>query len=316
MISSARTDLRLAWGHQRWELLILLGACLVYATLSVILAWRREIAGDALFACMRRVVGDDFATCRAESELANMMLAWAMILLPIASVTPFLVGLFLGPPIIAREIEHHTASVAWSLSPSRVRWLVQRVIPVVVLVALTLLLVGYASELLALATSQEDALGFPHFAMHGPLLMVRGVAVLAIGIAVGLVVGRTLPALLLTGGLAVALVLGLTVGRDALVKAEGVPVPLGQQSSLDSIPFDSGYRVDATGEILSWEAVYRQYPEELNIGEEVPGLTPIWYVVPAEQYPWFVAREAGALLVLTLAVGGLTVWLVGSRRPD
>ena len=310
------TTLRLAWRLQRWELLILLGACVVLAALSLVLAWRLEIASDALFACLREGAADAFSACRAESDLANMMLGWAMILIPIASVTPFLVALFLGPPLIAREIEHRTASVAWSLSPSRRRWLAQRVIPVVLLVAITLLLVGYASEQLALATSQEDALGFPHFAMHGPLLMVRGVAVLVIGIAVGLVGGRTLPALLLTGGLAVALVLGLTVGRDALVKAEGVPVPMGQQSSLDSVPFDCGYQIDATGEILTCQQFYEEYPASMQTGDVPPGMTMVWWAVPAERYPVFVAREAGVLLLLTLAVGGLTVWLVSVRRPD
>lgn len=295
---------------------MLLGACVVLAALSLVLAWRLEIASDALFACLREGAADDFSACRAESDLANMMLGWAMILIPIASVTPFLVALFLGPPLIAREIEQRTASVAWSLSPSRRRWLAQRVIPVVLLVAITLLLVGYASEQLALATSQEDALGFPHFAMHGPLLMVRGVAVLVIGIAVGLVAGRTLPALLLTGGLAVALVLGLTVGRDALVKAEGVPVPMGQQSSLDSVPFDCGYQIDATGEILTCQQFYEEYPASMQTGDVPPGMTMVWWAVPAERYPVYVAREAGVLLLLTLAVGGVTVWLVGSRRPD
>ena len=55
----------------------------------------------------------------------------------------FAAGLFLGVPIVARELERGTARLAWSLAPSRMRWFLARMLPILVVLALVTFLGGH-----------------------------------------------------------------------------------------------------------------------------------------------------------------------------
>lgn len=68
--------------------------------------------------------------------------------------TPFGIGLVLGVPLVAREIEQRTAGVAWSLSRSRAVWLAWRVAFAALVMIVLLLVVAIAGEVLA---SRPDA---------------------------------------------------------------------------------------------------------------------------------------------------------------
>ena len=59
----------------------------------------------------------------------------AQLLLRLSELAPFAVGILLGAPLVAREIDGRTAQLAWTMSRSRTRWLVGRIgFPVVVAV--------------------------------------------------------------------------------------------------------------------------------------------------------------------------------------
>jgi hypothetical protein len=45
-------------------------------------------------------------------------------------------------------------------------------------------------------------------------------------------------------------------------------------------------------------------------------MSPVWHTVRAEQYPWFVAREAALLVAVAIVAALLATVLVASRRPD
>lgn len=312
-----RTDLYLAWRHQASELTMLIGSCLAIAALSLIFALLLEPATEAVQACVREN-SSSFDACKAETDFASLLAGGAGLLVALTGAAPFFLGVVLGAPLMAREIELGTASLAWSLNASRAKWLIRRVVPVAALVVVALLIMGQASETVALAASQEPALGFQSLGTHGPLVAVRGLAVLTIGVAIGLFVGRQLPAVLLTGAVIALLFIGLTVARDALIRAEAVPIPSRDQTSLDTWPVDNAYREDATGELISmddWYEANQPDPNEVWTGEDPPGMTMMSYVVPGERYPEFVAREAGALVVVTVLAGLLAVGVIRSRRP-
>lgn len=308
-------DLYLAWRHQASELAMLIGGCLAIAALAVICALLLEPATDAVQACLRANSSSSDA-CRAETDFASLLAGGAGLLVALTGAAPFFLGVVLGGPLMAREIELGTASLAWSLNPSRAKWLVRRVLPVAAVVLVALLIMGQASEAVALAASQESALGFQSLGTHGPLVAVRGLAVLIIGVGIGLVIGRQLPAVLLTGAAVALLFIGLTVARDTLIRAEAVPIPAHEQTSLDSWPVDNAYRDDVTGEMISMDDWYAQnQPDDTWTGEDPPGMTMMSYLVPAERYPEFVAREAGALAIITVLAGLLAVGVIRSRRP-
>jgi ABC-type transport system involved in multi-copper enzyme maturation permease subunit len=311
-------QLRIAWRMQRWELVFLIGGSVLLALAMTVVAWQLDVSRDAVIACYGVPNGAAIsASCRSTIEWGNLLASAVGILGAAAIFAPFPIGIFLGAPLVAREIEHRTAPIAWSLSLSRRRWLAGRTLPLLVLIGVALIAVGQASELL-LSSVEESELGFRHYGMFGPLIATRGLAVFAIGVVVGLVVGRVLPAVLVTALAAVALTAGLSIGRDLIMRAESVWVPMGDQSGEVHMVFDSGFRSDTTGEVITSEQAYNQYPNAFNeMGEGAPpDMTSVWRIVPPERFGLFVAREAAVLAVTIVAIGGLGVVLVGSRRPE
>jgi ABC-type transport system involved in multi-copper enzyme maturation permease subunit len=317
MLRSIAGWLRLAWQVQRWEVLVLIGGCLLLAAAMVIVAWQLDVARDAVAACYADGTGEISAACRATIEWGNLLASAVGILGAATTVAPFGAGIFLGAPLVAREIEHRTAPIAWSLSLSRRRWLAGRTLPVVVIAGVALLALGQASELLLRAAEQGEP-GFRRYGMFGPILAARGLAVLGIGAVVGLALGRVLPALLVTMLATVAVVGGMSIGRDALMREESVWRPMGDQAEAVAMVFDSGFRSDESGEIITWDEAFNRYPEVFNdIGDGAPpGMTSVWRIVPPERYADFVVREIGVLAGASLLFGGVAVALVGRRRPE
>ena len=312
-------QLRLIWRMQRWELTVLVGGSLLLALAMAVVAWQLALSREALIACYSQGAESLSAGCRATIEWGNLLTGAVGTLGAAATVTPFAVGLFLGAPLVSREIEHRTAPIAWSLSLSRLGWLWGRSLPVLVVIGVALLVLGQASELL-LQTAEESELGFRHYAMFGPLLAARGLVVFGIGLVVGLAIGRVLPAILVTALATVALVAGLSIGRDLLMREESVWRAVGDQAEAAAVHmiYDSGFRSDATGDVITWEQAYNQFPEAFNqFGEGIPpGMTSVWRIVPPERFGLYVAREIGVLAGAIVLLGGAAVVLVGSRRPE
>jgi hypothetical protein len=207
--------------------------------------------------------------------------------------------------------------MAWSLSPSRRGWLIWRTLPLLVMLLLALLVLGQASAFV-LDTVEEVDLGFRQYGMFGPILAARGLAIFGVGVLVGLVLGRVLPALLVTALATVAIVGGMSIGRDLLMREEAVWRPNGEQSEIVHMVFDSGFRSDATGEIMTYEQAYSDYPESFDemTGEGAPpGTTSVWKIVPPDAFGLYVAREVGVLVGVFSAVGVASWFIVERRRP-
>lgn len=313
-----RTQFRLLWAMHRWEGTVFIGGALLLAAAMAIVAWQLDASRDTVIACYEQQTQALSAECRSAIEWGNVLGGAVAILGAVATVAPFAAGMFLGAPLLSREIEHRTAPMAWSLSPSRPAWLVWRTAPLLALLVGALLVLGQASGFL-LETAEEVELGFRQFGMFGPILAARGLATFGVGLLVGLVLGRVLPALLVTALATVAIVGGMSIGRDALMREEAVWLPMGDQAEVVQMVFDSGFRSDATGDVITWEEAYNQYPDSFDemTGEGgPPGMTSVWKVVPPEAFDLYVAREIGVLVAVFLVVGVATVGVVRSRRPE
>ena len=118
------------------------------------------------------------------------------------------------------------------------------------------------------------------------LLPVRALVVLLLAIAVGAMVPRQLPALLLAVGVTVALFVGLTIGMDAWMTAEAKPIPFDESrfGAFADGPriFDVAYREDATGKLISMNDFYNQHGDvALPDGEpNPPGFTQVAIGIP------------------------------------
>jgi hypothetical protein len=317
------TAWRLLWRQQRWELAILVGGALLLAAAMAFVAWQMDVTNERIVACTRETASytDLTPACRASVDWGNVWTASTGIFIGLATVAPFLVGLFLGAPLLAREIEKRTAPMAWSLSPSRRRWLVGRVLPQAALLAVVLLLVGLASSALQ-DVAYPDGRGFMDYGSRGLIVPARGLATFGIGAAVGLVVGRQLPAILVTGLVAVAVFVGIEFGRTELMRAEATWMEVDEAhpetTNQISMIYDSGFVDDATGETLTYDEAFERFPDAFGpAGMGMPpGMTLVYLATPPERYGSFVARESGVLIGVALLGGLAAAALIGSRRPE
>jgi hypothetical protein len=310
--------LRFAWRLQHFELVVILGLCLLLAAAAGVLAVQLTNAQEELVTCYRTAQDSAEAAwpCRPVDAWLNQLTNVTTIVTGIGTAAPFLAGLFLGTPIVAREVERGTAPIAWSLSPSRLAWLARRALPVAVSVGAVLLLLGAASEA-ALSAVPPNEIDFRYFGMHGPLLAVRGLSVFAVGLAVGMLLGRTLPAILATGLIFAGVLVGLHVARYELMAAEAVWIDTAEVGFSFQYVHESGFRDLETGEHISFDEAYERFPESFTAegDQQPPGTTLVMKVNPPEQYGSFVAREGAALALITLAASGATAAGISRRRP-
>lgn len=123
---------------------------------------------------------------------------------------PFAAGLLGGVPIVARELETRTAQTAWWLESSRRRWLAHQIVaPSIVLVAS----IGFSG---ATAASLQGVREFwsptngETVTLVGWPVLVRAFAAFGIGLFVGSLVGRVLPALIIGSLLSIGIVMAVT----------------------------------------------------------------------------------------------------------
>jgi hypothetical protein len=314
-----RRSLRLAFAMQRLELRLLLGAALLVMVAALGTAWQTRIVREEQLACYAETPAE-------EGDLSSPCLAYDLRMDPLQVAAgfakvgvigiPLLMGAFLGVPIVARELEGRTAHLSWSLSRSRRQWLVQRAAPPLAVVAVASVAVGIAGDVLTHAAPWVEGSdpAFEDWYSRGPQVAVRAAAVFGIGLAAGAVIGRQLPAVLVTGGATLGLFLAAFFVLDGWMEAAAEPVPIAPTTIVSGKIYGSAWRDDATGQLLGDEEIAF---EEADLDEDgwPRGYTMIFYMVPSDRYGEFVVRES-ALFAFAAAAG-----LVGAaatvirRRP-
>ncbi|MFC4115236.1 ABC transporter permease [Nonomuraea zeae] len=136
----------------------------------------------------------------------------------IVLVLPGLIGLFWGAPLIARELETGTHLLVWNQSITRTRWLA---VKLTVTGLATVAAAGLCSLAVTWWSGPLDQSAAPGFGLMDPLVFsARGIAPMGyaafafvLGVTVGMLVRRTLPAMALTLAIFAALqiLLPLTV---------------------------------------------------------------------------------------------------------
>lgn len=212
----------------------------------------------------------------------------------VMQVTPALLGVFWGAPLIARELETGTYRLAWTQSVTRTRWLATKL-------ALTGLATAALAGLLSLAVTwwyaPLDKAGTNRF--DGSVFGERGITPIgyalfafAVGALLGLIIRRTLPAMATTlvAFIAVRLVfsqlirphllapvratftLGATVNGYASSNGGPTNLTAGNPSdaSLQNAWIYSARIVDASGHALTPQATASACPQLANVGLQTP----------------------------------------------
>lgn len=330
-MSRAWTWLRLSYRQQRWELLLIavavIGVAGAMLWFTSQIAELRALRDECLAAVPERC---DAVVARAYAPTQDIQL-----LLRLSELAPFALGIVLGVPLIAREIEGRTAHLAWTMSPSRARWLIGRVAFVALLVAICLATLAITSEAAAATLDPERNLARDfNFAEHrGWILLARGFLVLMIAILVGAVLGRLLPGLLAATLLSAAVFVGFGLLDGIILKGEAQLVRMDPQTGSAAGPgrlyLDSGLEL-TDGTVLTWDEVSR-LGIEASYGDDRSGRRhaseadlvagravghEVAWIVPGDRYPEVTARRGAMLgfLALITLIGAAAV--VERRRPE
>jgi hypothetical protein len=299
-------------------------------------AWRVQTLNTPA-SCLPLSAGSTSAACtpavRSWNDLMgspDMTLAWLML-----TMAPFAVGILLGAPIVARELETGTASLAWTMNSSRARWLAVRTLSVLAVMVPLLLLIGISANILTAAKNPtvDVNAAFVDYASRGIFPLAWGLAAFAGAAWLGAVAGRVMPAVL-TVAVASILLQGLwpSVWSRALLTPLAIPANLhGGEVDFQTDRWSyARYFMDGkpfSGDPDAWWAAYTPPldgpavptadPNVVtpNPDQEV-GPVPVDYVIRGKDWYWPVTvLEAGTLTIIGLLLAGATLYVVERRRP-
>ena len=243
-------------------------------------------------------------------------------LLGFGTVLPILAGILLGVAVVGRELESGTASLAWTLSRSRRRWYLTRAALLALILGAVLFIPGLAANVLehARLPQIDPAASFNDGGERGLVFVMRGVLTYALGVVAGAVLGRQLPAVIVTIALTLALFTGfeISVVRWERSLAEWrTPDTNGNAADLQ---FDQQFRDRATGQIADQNDVINNAPQSSQGGPDFDWINThyeyVSLVVPGSRYGFVVASESAALGAATILLLGFGLLVVNRRRPE
>jgi hypothetical protein len=305
----------LSFRMQRFETTIVVGAALISVIVSALVVWAFNAGGYA------RCYTSDGDVSVFGSLCLTGLFPWldraARVSVSLAPIFPVIAGLLAGAPIVARELESGTARLAWSLAPSRTRWLAQRAVPILIMVLLAALAIGFVAEGLThtLAPTQDLDQSFAGFRARGLLIGIEALLVASIALAIGAILGRAAPTLIVT--LVLTTLVGVAVDKveRQLMTNEAVVAESNNYMYTDANLYLDSRLKFPDGSILTYDEAYRTHPELQNGYDEMTGPVEVIYYIPGSRYHEVERREALALLAVAAAFGMLATFAVVRRRP-
>ncbi|MFI0938234.1 hypothetical protein [Streptomyces sp. NPDC021020] len=183
----------LTWRQHRWALLCAVGLTVV---LTGWLAWLGHEMTVYLHQCHDRpCLPGTPQDAALSSETGPFRVADH--LLQFVEYEPLLIAVFLGVPLLAREHEQRTLLLAWSQDVSPQRWLWTKTALLGGCTALCTAAISLAADRVARVMSDVSGGGLfdgDTFLDSGMLPLALGVAMFAVGVALGAVIRRVLPA--------------------------------------------------------------------------------------------------------------------------
>lgn len=229
----------------------------------------------------------------------------------------FTAGVFLGVPIVAREVERGTTRLAWSLSPSRTRWFLARMVPILVVLGVVTFIGGIAADQFVGATTPNVDLSnaFTAFGFRGLLIASRALFIFGVAVLVGAVMARALPAVILTAAIATIGLAGGEQVHQRILASEAVAIPVDLNDNGPGRPGD--LYIDQKFVLPDGSLVDYGYFGGADPYDEFgnPKYPIVSIVVPGERYRFVETREALVLAGGTLVALLLAGFVVSRRRP-
>jgi ABC-2 family transporter len=274
---------------------------------------------DSLSACVPPAArtGCDIIVPHFQSEFSRLLTATRVV-----AVLPVLAGVFIGAPLVARELELGTYRFAWTQGVSRRRWLLSKTALlaagiVVAAAAVSLVVMWWRSPFDTL----EGRIGPSGFDLEGIVVPAYALFALALGVLAGLVLRRTVAAMTATL---------VAFGATRLLVAEFVRphfmAPLHRVISATATGGTSGdwvlsnTLVDGGGRQITAgrEELAVHHAQQAGIDPHTYILTLGWRRVisyqPAGRFWTFQLLEAGLFAALAVGLVLVSLWLV-RRTP-
>jgi hypothetical protein len=295
------------WRQHRSQAIACLGVLVALAIYAIVVStsMRTAFSNDGLPACLARSGGTGcpnaiMAFTNKFGSAVNVAF-WSVLL-----IFPGLLGVVIGAPLVARELEFGTWRLAWSQSVTRTRWLTVKLalVTAVVIVlgaAITAVITWYRAPMDRLTGHFiNNAYDYEGLVLTAYILCAFGFAVLA-----GLLIRRSIPAMI--AAFVPWLAIRLVVEFVFRPHFEAPLTYLQKCTSAQSCYGGSGlgFIPPVTGRI-----------GDLVLGMTRTGIQSVngWLYQPADRFWTFQSIEAGIFVALTAIALGTTIWLI-HRRP-
>lgn len=300
----------ITWRQHRMEFLLIISVLMVCIAFLLItgLNMAQTFHSLGLSACLAH---PNTNICgNAESAFTNQysVLLYTP-LVPVVLVVIF--GVFVGAPLVARELEQGTHRLVWTQGVSRLRWLSVKLgvilgVGIPSFSLLCALLLWMYAPLFAFVSPLSPA----NFDATGPVLPASAVLALALGVFAGALTRRTVPAMLLALVLFLFIKFPVALGlRPNYLPAITVVEPLNGDGSISmdgSMWLTSFGMLDPQGNKTSQTACAN--------GQVQPcGYRSYYTYQPGDRYWLFQWIETGIDLACAVLAFGAAGWLVMRR---
>jgi ABC-2 family transporter protein len=265
----------------------------------------------------------------------------------IVYAAPAIIGMFWGAPLIAREIEAGTFRLAWNQSVSRARWVVVKLgligLAAMVTAGLLALMTNWWANPVyqAAAAARSDSLSIariapPLFGAQGIVPIGYAAFAFTLGVAAGLLIRRTIPAMALTlAGFAFVQIVWPSWVRPHLFSPLRESLPF-STARLDEVMIGNGGQMivqDAASKPGAWiltnqtvkpdgqpftgpptHACLSQGVQACNASIGRLHLRQVITYQPASRFWAFQWYETAIFLVLAVALAGFCAWWIRHRR--
>lgn len=313
----------LLWQLHRKQFGFALLALAVFAAVAIPVGIHiTDVYHHALTTCSQTATCDNLGSILFQGDGA---LFDGMALVPVA--IPFLLGLFWGAPLIAKEYEEGTNKLAWTQGVTRRRWLTANIVWMLVSAAIF----GAATSLIATWWGRTpNALHMSQFSpveFDGANLMpvVYSVFAVALGALFGAWFKKVMLALAVTLGVLAVIQIGMALGLRPLYQAPAI-----QRTSIENSR-------DPSGQVwILHDDIVNSHDQPVNLAEPTPECGGVdrqddrktgtlvtclaahgyqWKTVyqPADRYWKFQVIEAGIYVAATVVAVGGTYALVLKR---
>ena len=309
------------WRQHRSQLLAGLGllVALAAAAFGTDLPIRAAYHRDALSGCLPPSArsGCDIIVRHFQGEFDS----WAAAVRGLA-VLPALAGLFVGAPLLARELEHGTHRFAWTQSITRSRWLLSKTsLLAVATVGGALLASAIVMWWRSPFDTLEGRMGPGGFDIEGVVVPAYALYALALGALAGLILRRTVAAMTLTLVVFAATRLAvLEFLRPRFLEPlhrTVVASDSGRQAG-DWVLSDTLVDAGGRGITTAKEDLAVLHAQHAGIDPHTYLVTLGWRRIisyqPGGRFWTFQLIEAGIFVTLALAVIAVTLWFV-RRNP-